>query len=49
MRELLISRVPNSLEPSSVPPTPLAAAIRDLIMKPLLVLSQNEMNKDFLK
>ena len=35
LRALLNARVPSSLEPSVVPPTPMAAAIRDLIMSPL--------------
>ncbi|XP_067028528.1 ubiquitin-protein ligase E3C-like [Acropora muricata] len=35
LRALLNARVPSSLEPSPSPPTPLAAAIRDLVMNPL--------------
>lgn len=35
LRALLNARVPPSLEPSIVPPTPMAAAIKDLIMSPL--------------
>lgn len=35
LRALLNARVPSSLEPSVVPPTPMAAAIKDLIMSPL--------------
>lgn len=35
LRSLLMARVPSSLEPSVAPPTPMAAAIKDLIMSPL--------------
>ena len=35
LRALLNARVPSSLEPSVVAPTPMAAAIKDLIMSPL--------------
>lgn len=35
LHALLNARVPSSLEPSIVPPTPMAAAIKDLIMSPL--------------
>lgn len=35
LRSLLNARVPSSLETSAVPPTPLAAAIKDLVISPL--------------
>ncbi|XP_068726665.1 ubiquitin-protein ligase E3C-like [Montipora capricornis] len=43
LRALLNARVPSSLEQSSVPPTPLAAAIRDLVMSPLQLSTQMSM------
>ena len=41
LRVLLNARVPSSLEPSTVSPTPMAAAIRDLVMNPLYFSSQS--------
>ncbi|CAH3047243.1 unnamed protein product [Porites evermanni] len=45
LRALLNARVPSSLEPSVVPPTPLAAAIKDLVVGPLR-LSQQTSNQE---
>ena len=46
LRALLNARVPSSLEPSAAPPTPLAAAIRDLVMTPLQLSSQNSTEEE---
>ena len=46
LRALLNARVPSSLEPSATPPTPLAAAIRDLVMTPLQLSSQKSTEED---
>lgn len=37
LRELVNKRVPSSIEPSPHPPTPFAAAAKDLFLKPLLL------------
>ena len=39
MRRVLEARVPDSLERSATPPTPIAASILDLIQKPLHIVS----------
>lgn len=46
LRALLNARVPSSLEASATPPTPLAAAIRDLVMTPLQLSSQNSTEEE---
>ena len=46
LRVLLNARVPSSLEPSTVPPTPMAAAIRDLVMNPLYFSSQSSSGEE---
>ncbi|CAL1546585.1 unnamed protein product [Lymnaea stagnalis] len=46
LRKLLNSRVPTSLEKNSVPPTPIAASIFDLIMSPVSFAISAE-NKTF--
>ena len=49
LRALLNARVPSSLEPSVVPPTPLAAAIKDLVVGPLRLsqLTSNQEETEF--
>ena len=46
LRVLLNAKVPSSLEPSTVPPTPMAAAIRDLVMNPLYFSSQSSSGEE---
>lgn len=46
LRVLLNAKVPSSLEPSTVPPTPMAAAIRDLVMNPLYFSSQSRSGEE---
>ncbi|CAH3116275.1 unnamed protein product [Pocillopora meandrina] len=46
LRVLLNARVPSSLEPSTVSPTPMAAAIRDLVMNPLYFSSQSSSGEE---
>lgn len=41
LRALLNARVPSSLEPSVTAPTPLAAAIRDLVTSPVRLSGQS--------
>lgn len=35
LKALLKFRVPSSIEPSPIPPTPIAEAIKDLLLSPL--------------
>ncbi|XP_032221291.2 ubiquitin-protein ligase E3C [Nematostella vectensis] len=42
LRALINLRVPSSLEPSSTPPTPLAGALADLVMRPIIGVCQRD-------
>jgi len=46
MKSLLVARVPDSLEHSASPPTPMAASILQLIMKPLLAVCDHPDNEE---
>ncbi|KAK3747571.1 hypothetical protein QZH41_015811, partial [Actinostola sp. cb2023] len=43
LRSLINVRVPSSLEVSSVPPTPLAGALVDLVLRPVTLVCQEEL------
>lgn len=45
--KLINVKVPSSLEPSTTPPTPFAAAAKDLVLKPITLLKKHQEEEKF--